>query len=132
MYQSLLTEKQVLREFQPSMGVLKALKLQLVAVFEEGERLGVMEREEEELHKTLLWILCCAGTVWLSEQDKAWFSKRIAAQVVYLRLRTWGEVENVLMRFLWIRGMCREKAESLWLEVEMLGTAATWMGVLGF
>ena len=28
--------------------------------------------------------------------------------------------------------MCKEKAASLWLEVEMLGTAATWMGILGF
>ena len=115
------------------MGVLKALKLQLMAVFEAAENSGTFQSlaDDEELAETLLWILMCAGTVWLDLYDKDWFSRRIASRVAYLRLRTWQEVEDILVRYLWIRGMCTETAGSLWHEVEMIGAAAPWMEGFG-
>lgn len=115
------------------MGVLKALKLQLMAVFEAVENSDTLQGTENdrELAETLLWILMCAGTVWLDMYDRDWFSRRVASRVAYLRLRTWQEVENILVRYLWIRGMCTEKAGSLWHEVEMIGAAAPWLEGFG-
>ena len=112
---------QVLREFQPSMGVLKALKSQLMIAYGAAEHSGTLQctEDDEELAEALLWILMCAGTVWLDQNDKRWFAQRITAQVVYLRLRTWQQVEDILVRYLWMQGMCPEKVGSLWHEVEI-------------
>jgi hypothetical protein len=102
-----------------------------MAVLEEREKSHALQSTEDELAETLLWMLMCAGTVWLDQNDKEWFSRRIAVQVAYLGLRTWQEAENTLFRFLWMRGMCTEKSQSLWREVEIIGAAAPWMGAVG-
>jgi hypothetical protein len=114
------------------MGVLRALSCQLMNVFGAAENSGTLQStdNEQDLAEALLWILMCAGTVWLDQNDKHWFSRRIAAQVAYLRLRTWQHVEDILIRYLWIRGICPEKVGPLWFEVEMLG-AATWIEEFG-
>lgn len=102
-----------------------------MTVFEEGEKSQALESSETKLAETLLWILMCAGTVWLDETDKEWFSRRVAARAASLRLRTWQRVEDILLKYLWIKGMCPEKAGSVWHEVEMIGAAAPWIEGFG-
>jgi hypothetical protein len=120
----------MLRELQPSVGVLVSLKSQVMALFREAERTVAWE-DNGQYSETLLWVLCCAGSCWVDEEEKAFFAERMSVPVRQLGLRTWADVEGVLSSFLWIKATCRDKCLPLWREIELYGYAAPWMEFLG-
>lgn len=127
---SLIYINRVLREFQPRVGVLVALKKQIMALLCAAERTSQWEAQRREYSEALLWVMICVGTCWLDENEKVFFACRIARLVAEIGYRSWADVENVLYRFLWIRDMSTEKCIELWREVEVCVGAATWIQLL--
>jgi len=121
-----------LRDFSPRVAVLKFLKIQFMELYNAGEissyRLG-RDYTSELQPEVLLWVLCMCGTLWLDAGEKSWFASRISGIVIEVGLETWQEVENLLVKFLWMRGMCAGPCRPLWSEVELLiGSNAIMQG----
>ena len=124
---SLIYLHRVLREFQPQVGVLVKLKRKVINLCQRiDDFAGCTHRD------SLLWVLVCSGTCWVDEGERTFFAERIAILATHMILESWEDIERVLLGFLWIKGMCRDKTEALWREVEMFMSAAPWMEVLGF
>ena len=129
---SLIYLHRVLRDFQPVIGVLVVLKKEVMATIEEAEATRAWQNTGDQFSETLLWILCICSTLWLNDAEKDWFAQRIAAQATYQKLVTWKEIENVLVRYLWMRGMCEDKCKPIGRSVELFISAAPWMEVIWF
>ena len=106
----------MLHEFDPVFGVLGKLKRKLMAVVDVGkgeyERIGGGESDV-----VVLWVLFMGGLLAENWVERDWFAERIARVVRRLGLRSWEEVEECLMKALWIRRMGNKACESLWMVV---------------
>ena len=106
----------MLHEFDPVFGVLGKLKRKLMAVVDVGE--GAYERiGGGESDVVVLWVLFMGGLLAENWVERDWFAERIARVVRRLGLRSWEEVEECLMKALWIRRMGNKACESLWMVV---------------
>jgi len=105
----------VLHEFDPIFRVLENLKRKLVETIEAGEdiRQSFCGRSEASL---LLWALFMGGLLAKGDYDREWFVQRIAEQMMTLNLRSWKDVEECLMKALWIKRMRNSASEMLWKE----------------
>lgn len=65
----------------------------------------------------MLWVLFMGGLISVNAPEKLWFARRIARLIERLELKSWNEVEECLMRALWIRRMNDSACEALWMAV---------------
>lgn len=114
----------VLHEFDPLFRVLEKLKKKLVSIIETGERVhqNINGRTESSL---FLWILFMGGIIAEGDFERDWFAQRIAEQTMKLKITIWAEVEDCLMKVLWIRRMRNSASEALWRK------AIGFLGVIG-
>lgn len=104
----------VLQEFDPVFGVLRKLESNLMNVIEVWENEGQATYGRSECH-LLLWTLFMGGLISGNGYKRLWFVVRIARQMERLKLDTWKDVEECLMKVLWVTNI-NEASQLLWSE----------------
>jgi hypothetical protein len=61
-----------------------------------------------------LWLTCMAGLLPLEYTNKLWYDSRLEAMVTKLHLESWGQVEAVLKKFLWIQWIHGPACKAFW------------------
>ena len=107
----------VLREFHYSFALLMVLKRKLMEGYERYELSGVEVADGVAL-KLLLWSLCVGAVLALDEGEEEWFAERVAENVIRAGLEGWEEVEECLIRFLWMKRMSDALRGRVWVQVE--------------
>jgi hypothetical protein len=103
----------VLQEFDPAFRVLSKLKDKLMKVVTIAEYAieATLCNSEASL---LLWAMFMGGLVSESDYERGCFAQTIAKLMILLDIRKWKEVEERLMKALWIRRMRNSALEALW------------------
>ena len=107
----------VLRKYSPNSTVLKNLKAQLILTIQDWEKSG-LGTTSWPLPSSLTWILFIGGILSLNSLEETWFAERIARSMRSAGLKTWIDVEGLLVRMIWVDKLRTSACMRLWQKVE--------------
>jgi len=71
------------------------------------------------LGETLLWVLFMGGAVALRGRIRAWFVSVLTIVCSKLRIQSWHDIKEILVKYLWSDRIWEEHCKNLWIEVEV-------------
>jgi hypothetical protein len=71
------------------------------------------------LGETLLWVLFMGGAVALRGRIRSWFVSVLTIVCSKLRIQSWHDVKEILVKYLWSDRIWEEHCKNLWIEVEV-------------
>ena len=115
----LIFTNHVFRTFDPKVAILKILKKRLMGLIQCKEDTAEVTDDSSTAGR-MLWILCLGGLLSLDHDERTWFASRIAKGSLEMRVTSWTEMQEHLMKYLWVPRLYNKECRLLWEEAQRL------------
>jgi hypothetical protein len=118
---ALIYTNMVFRELQPSAATHTTLTSRL--------RTTLMQKNLTSswgnLSEALLWVLFMGGAVALRESIRSWFVSVLTMVCTQLKIRSWHDIKDILLKYLWCDRIWEARCKNLWFEVQVENRSCT-------
>jgi hypothetical protein len=112
---ALIYTNMVFRTVQPSAAIHTALTSRLRTTLMQTDFMSCWGN----LSEMLLWVLFMGGAVALQGRIRSWFVSVLTIACSHLKIQSWYDVKEILLKYLWSDRIWEERCKYLWIEVEV-------------
>jgi hypothetical protein len=112
---ALIYTNMVFRELQPSAAIHTILTSRLRTALMQTDWMSCWGN----LSETLRWVLFMGGAVALRGRIRSWFVSVLTVVCSKLRIQSWHDIKEILVKYLWSDRIWEERCKNLWIEVEV-------------
>jgi hypothetical protein len=118
---ALIYTNMVFRELQPGAAIHTTLTSRLRTSLMQTNLMSSWGN----LSEALLWVLFIGGAVSLREPIRSWFVSVLTMVCTQLKIRSWHDIKQILVKYLWSDRIWEERCKNLWFEVEVENRSCT-------
>ena len=111
---ALIYANMVFRELQPSSATHTTLISRLKTTLMQANLMSCWGI----LSEALLWVLFMGGAVAQRDSIRSWFVSVLTMVCTQLKIQSWHDIKEVLLKYLWCDRIWEERCKNLWLEVD--------------